>query len=198
MLSADQIRQLARLGACSLLGLAMHALAQTSSPPAAPAQTKPAPAKSAHSAAAPATKAKKRNATAATAKGAPSRSSSHSSSSSHTWKKTRGKQIATKRGQQGIDSARAREIQAALIHENYLHGEPSGSWDAATQDAMRKFQADHGWQSKTTPDSRALIRLGLGPSSDHLLNPESAMTSPPTDPKSAAKQTPAQDNLPHQ
>jgi peptidoglycan hydrolase-like protein with peptidoglycan-binding domain len=82
-----------------------------------------------------------------------------------------------KRGQQGIDSSRAREIQAALIKQNYMQGEPSGSWDNATQDAMRRYQADHGWQSKTIPDSRALIRLGLGPSSDHLLNPESAMTS---------------------
>ena len=34
---------------------------------------------------------------------------------------------------------------------------------------------DQGWQSKTVPDSRALIRLGLGPNHDHLLNPESAM-----------------------
>ncbi len=28
---------------------------------------------------------------------------------------------------------------------------------------MARFQADHGWQSKITPDSRALIKLGLGP-----------------------------------
>jgi hypothetical protein len=58
-----------------------------------------------------------------------------------------------------------------------MTGEPSGSWDAATQEAMRRYQADQGWQSKTVPDSRALIRLGLGPSRDHLLNPESAMVS---------------------
>ena len=44
---------------------------------------------------------------------------------------------------------------------------------------MRRYQADHGWQSKTVPDSRALISLGLGPSHDHLLNPESAMTTEP-------------------
>ena len=46
----------------------------------------------------------------------------------------------------------------------------------ATQAAMQRYQADQGWQAKTTPDSRALIKLGLGPSHDHLLNPESAMT----------------------
>jgi hypothetical protein len=42
---------------------------------------------------------------------------------------------------------------------------------------MRRFQREHGWQDKTVPDSRALIKLGLGPSTDHLLNPESAMTT---------------------
>jgi len=49
---------------------------------------------------------------------------------------------------------------------------------------MQKYQADNGWQSKTTPDARALIKMGLGPDHDHLLNPESAMTSQlPASPK---------------
>jgi hypothetical protein len=30
---------------------------------------------------------------------------------------------------------------------------------------MQKFQADNGWQTKLMPDSRAIIKLGLGPSS---------------------------------
>jgi hypothetical protein len=67
-------------------------------------------------------------------------------------------------GQRGIDSDRAAEIQTALIHQNYMSGTPSGQWDDATQAAMQKYQADHGWQTKLTPDSRALIKLGLGPS----------------------------------
>jgi len=71
----------------------------------------------------------------------------------------------TVRGQRGIDPSRAREIQEALIRENYLSGTPSGQWDAQTEAAMQKYQADHGWQTKLTPDSRALIKLGLGP--DH-------------------------------
>jgi hypothetical protein len=29
---------------------------------------------------------------------------------------------------------------------------------------MQKFQADNGWQTKLMPDSRAIIKLGLGPS----------------------------------
>lgn len=69
-------------------------------------------------------------------------------------------------GQRQIDPDRAREIQSALIREHYLTGEPSGQWDAASQAAMSKFQADQGWQTKLTPDSRALIKLGLGPSQD--------------------------------
>jgi hypothetical protein len=83
------------------------------------------------------------------------------------------------RGQQKIDSERAQAIQEALIREHYLTGEPTGTWNQASEDAMRRYQADHGWQSKEVPDSRALISLGLGPSNDHLLNPESAMTSAP-------------------
>jgi peptidoglycan hydrolase-like protein with peptidoglycan-binding domain len=83
------------------------------------------------------------------------------------------------RGQKAIDENRAREIQQALIREHYLKGEPSGKWDATTQQAMRHYQEDQGWQAKTVPDSRALIRLGLGPDHEHLLNPESAMTTEP-------------------
>ena len=96
-------------------------------------------------------------------------------SSSHArGKSAKGKK---KRGQQVIESPRAREIQGALIAQHYMEGKPSGMWDAATQDAMRRYQAAQGWQSKTVPDSRALIKLGLGPSKAGLLNPESAMTA---------------------
>ena len=83
------------------------------------------------------------------------------------------------RGQLKIDSERAQAIQEALIREHYMTGEPTGTWNQASEDAMRRYQADHGWQSKEVPDSRALISLGLGPSNDHLLNPESAMTTAP-------------------
>ena len=62
-----------------------------------------------------------------------------------------------------MPTERATEIQTALIKKGYLTGEPSGTWDAQTVSAMQKLQADNGWQSKVTPDSRALIKLGLGP-----------------------------------
>jgi hypothetical protein len=83
------------------------------------------------------------------------------------------------RGQKTIASDRARSIQEALIRENYMQGEPTGQWDQATKQAMMRYQEEHGWQTKMVPDSRALIQLGLGPSNDHLINPETAMTSRP-------------------
>jgi peptidoglycan hydrolase-like protein with peptidoglycan-binding domain len=66
-------------------------------------------------------------------------------------------------GQRQIEPERAKEIQDALIREHYMAGPASGQWDPSTEAAMQKFQADHGWQTKLTPDSRALIKLGLGP-----------------------------------
>jgi peptidoglycan hydrolase-like protein with peptidoglycan-binding domain len=83
------------------------------------------------------------------------------------------------RGQQKPDTERTREIQEALVRQNYLQGEPSGVWDQSTRSAMARFQQDHGWQTRMVPDARALIALGLGPSHAGLINPETAMTSPP-------------------
>ena len=96
------------------------------------------------------------------------------------------------RGQKAIDATRTKQIQQALIEQKYMQGEPSGKWDDTTQAALRKYQADHGWQSKTVPDSRALIKLGLGPSKEGLLNPETAMTSASEHPATSAKPTEAE------
>ena len=106
--------------------------------------------------------------------------SKNSKSAHHSSKKPRKPRA---RGQQAIDGERCREIQRALVREHYMSGPPSGKWDDATQQAMRHYQADQGWQSKSVPDSRALIRLGLGPGHEHLLNPESAMTTEPQMPR---------------
>jgi hypothetical protein len=180
---ADQIRRWRWMGLSTLLCLAVHglAIADTSTPPTKAAQTSTVPA----------AKANHNTAT----KGSSSRVVAQKSKSSRAKKGS--KYSSKKRGQQAIDSGRARQIQTALIREHYMQGEPSGSWDSATQAAMKRYQADQGWQSKQIPDSRALIKLGLGPSHDHLLNPESAMTSAPGDPKGAVKPTPPENNLPH-
>ena len=44
--------------------------------------------------------------------------------------------------------------------------EVTGHWDSASEAAMQKMQGDNGWQTKLTPDSRALIKLGLGPNAE--------------------------------
>ncbi len=103
----------------------------------------------------------------------------HNNKSKHGTSHKSSKKKTTARGQQKIEPERAQAIQEALIREHYMTGEAAGTWNQASEDAMRRYQADHGWQSKTVPDSRALISLGLGPSHDHLLNPESAMTTGP-------------------
>ncbi len=79
-------------------------------------------------------------------------------------------------GQRTIDDERATEIQSALIKAGYLTGAPSGHWDAQSEAAMGKLQGDNGWQTKLVPDSRALIKLGLGPSTAEAA-PASAPTS---------------------
>ena len=61
-------------------------------------------------------------------------------------------------------------IQQALIREHYLIGGPTARWDSDTQAAMLKYQADQGWQTKLMPDSRALIKLGLGPDHSAAIN----------------------------
>jgi peptidoglycan hydrolase-like protein with peptidoglycan-binding domain len=84
------------------------------------------------------------------------------------------------RGQQVIAPERVTEIQQALIREHYLGGEATGKWDATTEGAMQKFQADQGWQTKLMPDSRALKKLGLGPDYSTAINARDAsFTDPP-------------------
>ena len=83
-----------------------------------------------------------------------------------------------KRGQQVIDPVRVREIQSALIRENYLQGQPNGVWDARTKAAMVRYQSENGWQTKKLPDSRAIIKLGLGPDHADLINPDTAFIQP--------------------
>jgi hypothetical protein len=97
----------------------------------------------------------------------------------------------------GIDDDRAAQLQGALIHSGYLSGQPSGHWDETTEAAMQKLQADNGWQTKLVPDSRAIIKLGLGPSTaspaiapSSAIAPGSAQTVPaaPAQPNSMSLQ----------
>jgi hypothetical protein len=102
---------------------------------------------------------------------APAATKAASKAARHGHHKGKRKASWKKKGQQSISSERATEIQQALIRQNYLTGEPTGVWDSRTQAALVKYQGDNGWQTKVVPDSRALIKLGLGPNySAELLN----------------------------
>ncbi len=200
MLWSDQIRRWRNIGFCGLLGLAALAIAQT--PATTQTSTPTQSQKSSPSSTESSTAAKHPSSAHTTTKHKSTHSATHTSAqkSKTARGKKNSKQVSKKRGQQAIDSTRARQIQTALIREHYMQGEPSGAWDAATQAAMQKYQADQGWQSKTTPDSRALIKLGLGPSSDHLLNPESAMTSAApaaAEPKAGTKPASSENKVPN-
>lgn len=82
-------------------------------------------------------------------------------------------------GQQAIQPERVTEIQQALIREHYMTGDANGKWDATTEAAMQKYQADQGWQTKLMPDSRALKKLGLGPDYSGAINAKTATFSDP-------------------
>ncbi len=117
-----------------------------------------------------------------TSKSSSKSASKHSSSSSHkssghSSKSARSKKTA--HGQRTIDEQRTREIQSALIREHYLDGVPTGAWNQETRDALVRYQAANGWQTKVTPDSKALIKLGLGPDRTGLLNPDTASIPSP-------------------
>ena len=91
-------------------------------------------------------------------------------------------------GQQVIATERARQIQQALIREHYMDGQATGQWDSRTKTAMEHYQASNGWQTKKLPDSRALIKLGLGPDRSNLINPDTAFIAQPEAGKGGAPQ----------
>ena len=110
------------------------------------------------------------------AKTAPAKTGKHASGKASTkHRKVKAKKGSWRtRGQKQIADERTREIQTALAREGYMDGEPSGIMDQRTKSALMKLQADNGWQSKIVPDSRALIKLGLGPDQSNVINPNSA------------------------
>ncbi|MGD0480519.1 MAG: peptidoglycan-binding domain-containing protein [Terracidiphilus sp.] len=98
--------------------------------------------------------------------------------STHKLSKSKHKVRRAARGQQAIEPERVTQIQQALIRENYLTGDANGKWDASTVAAMQKYQADNGWQTKLMPDSRALLKLGLGPDYSTAINAKGSSFAP--------------------
>ena len=79
-----------------------------------------------------------------------------------TTSKKRRKSKATARGQKAPTPDRIREIQSALIREGAFGGQPTGKWDDATVNAMKKFQENQGLNPTGKIDAVTLVKLGLG------------------------------------
>jgi peptidoglycan hydrolase-like protein with peptidoglycan-binding domain len=66
------------------------------------------------------------------------------------------------RGQKAPTADRITEIQQALAKDGSFAGAPNGKWDAATLEAMKKFQEAHGLNPSGKLDAKTLQQLGLG------------------------------------
>jgi len=71
-------------------------------------------------------------------------------------------------GQQSPTQDRFTEIQQALITRGYLQTTPTGSMDAATVDALKRFQQEQNLPPTGKITSLSLIALGLGPKRNPL------------------------------
>jgi murein L,D-transpeptidase YcbB/YkuD len=93
-------------------------------------------------------------------------SSSNKSSTSKSSGKTSSKKKKVQHRREPIQKAptpdRIQEIQTALNREGYYREEPSGKWDTETQDALRRFQEEHGMTGSGKLDATTLQKLGLG------------------------------------
>ncbi len=88
-------------------------------------------------------------------------------------KKTNGRQ----RGQKEPSSDRVSEIQTALAKDGSFTGNPNGKWDAATVDAMKKYQEAHGLNPSGKLDAKTLQKLGLGSQTAGLAPPMPPVSS---------------------
>src|SRR5580704_18184144 len=114
------------------------------------------------------------------------------SSSTSTKKKkasSKSKKKGKVKGQTAPTPDRIKEIQSALQKDGSYEGTPTGKWDAATIDAMKKYQDKNGISPTGKIDAVSLNKLGLGsstagkgapvPSTSGTGSP-AVSTSPPT------------------
>ncbi len=81
------------------------------------------------------------------------------------------------RGQKAPAPERISEIQTALAKDGSFGGKPSGKWDPATIDAMKKFQESHGLNPSGKLDAKTLQKLGLGSQTAGLAPPMPPVSS---------------------
>ncbi len=73
--------------------------------------------------------------------------------------RSRGRSV---KGQAAPTPDRIKEIQTALQKDGSYGGEPNGKWDAATAEAMKKYQDKNGFSPTGKIDAGSLNKLGLG------------------------------------
>ena len=74
------------------------------------------------------------------------------------------KRVTWRNRQTAPSSQRYKEIQEALASKGYLNPEDAnGTWNQASMDALKKFQAGQNLDSTGKINSLSLIALGLGP-----------------------------------
>jgi len=101
--------------------------------------------------------------------------------------KSKGKGAAKPKGQAAPSADRIKEIQTALQKDGSYDGAPTGKWDPATTDAMRKYQEKIGVNPSGKIDAVSLNKLGLGSDTAGKGAPVPAATSS-TAPAPASKQ----------
>jgi hypothetical protein len=77
-------------------------------------------------------------------------------------KKRSSKRKSKVKGQSVPTPDRIKEIQTALQKDGSYEGQPTGKWDAATMDAMKKYQDKNGINPTGKIDAVSLNKLGLG------------------------------------
>lgn len=150
-------------GAWSLPVLAAHSSAQTAGTTAV--HRKSSSSTAGHSSGSSTANSKKATVSAAKKTGT-------SAKSSHSKASRKSKRV---RGQEAPTPERINEIQEALASKGAFPSTPSGQWDDATVDAMKKFQSSHGLDPTGKLDALTLQKLGLGSQTAGLAAP----TPPP-------------------
>ncbi len=123
------------------------------------------------------TSAAKKGATTTKRRTAVTASKSKSKSGTKAGMKTGSKPATTWHARQTQPTPeRYKEIQQALVSKGYLTGEPTGTWNQQSIDALRRYQQDQKLEATGKIDSLSLIALGLGPKH------ETASAKPPAPP----------------
>jgi hypothetical protein len=120
-----------------------------------------------HAAQNSASRGKAKSAAGRTRRGASNSKAAKLSQSSHNRDEVR-------RSAMRPEPQRVQEIQKALTEAGDLHQEPTGTWDEATREAMKRYQERHAFNVTGLPDAKSLMEMGLGP---HPLPPEVATSS---------------------